>query len=115
MRSTESLTPKGSGISQLAQVMRSLGYNDFDRFELATVTAIPPSIQIRIDNMKIDLDASDIVIAEQLTEHERTVTINGGTESTMLVKSPLQVGDRIIVASSNGGQTYVVLDKAVTI
>lgn len=106
-------TLQGTGISRLVQVMREVGRNDFDRFELATVTAALPAITIKVDNMALTLDASDLVIAEHLTQHTRNVTINGGTLSVMVVNSPLQVGDRVIVVSMNGGQSYVVLDKAV--
>ncbi|NOU98489.1 DUF2577 family protein [Paenibacillus planticolens] len=105
---------EGTGASQLAQVIRSLGYNDFDRFEFATVTSLIPT-KIRVDGMKIELDAYDIVMAEHLTDHTRDVTINGGVLSTMVVKSPLTVGSRVIVASMSDGQKYVVLDKAVMI
>ncbi|MGF9711617.1 DUF2577 domain-containing protein [Paenibacillus naphthalenovorans] len=104
---------EGTGASQLAQNIRKLGYNDFDRFELATVTSPPPSITVKIDNMADELDAGDIVVAESLTEHMRTVSINGGADSVMVVRTPLKSGDRVIVASTNGGQTYVILDKAV--
>lgn len=105
---------EGSGISQLAQMIRKHGYNDFDRFELATITSITPT-RVQVDGMKIELDAFDIVIAEHLTEHIRTVSINGGDDTEMIVRTPLNVGDRVIVASMSGGQTYVVIDKAVTL
>lgn len=115
MRTTESSIPQGSGTKQLAQVIRLLGFNEFDRLELATVTAAPPAIRIRIDNMKIDLDAANIVIAEQLAEHTRTISIDGGIDVEMVVRQPLNVGDRVIVSSANNGQTYVILDKAVMV
>jgi hypothetical protein len=106
---------KGTGASRLTQAIRRAGYNEYDRFELATVTAALPSIAIKVDNMPLVLDAGDVIIAEHLTEHTRTVSINGGVDTPMVVRSPLHVGDRIIVASSNGGQTYVILDKAAAI
>jgi hypothetical protein len=104
---------QGTGASRLAQEISVMGYNEYDRFELATITSAFPSIRVKVDGMKIELDASDVIIAERLTEHTRQVTINGGTLSTMVVKSPLNVGDRVIVASASNGQTYVILDKAV--
>lgn len=104
---------QGTGASRLAQMIGRMGYNEYDRFELATVTAALPTIRVKVDGMKIELDTSDVIIAERLTEHTRQVTINGGTLSEMVVKSPLEVGDRVIVASANNGQSYVILDKAV--
>ncbi|WP_248928974.1 DUF2577 family protein [Paenibacillus hamazuiensis] len=105
---------EGNGITKLTQVIKHVGYNDFDRIELATVTSLTPTL-IRVDNMKIDLDAFDLVFAKHLTDRTLTVVNPDGTKTAMLVESPLQVGDRVIVASMNGGQTYVVLDIAVTL
>ncbi|MEW9697938.1 DUF2577 family protein [Paenibacillus sp. SI8] len=105
---------EGSGIGQLAQVIKRLGYNDFDRFEFATVTSPPPAIRIKIDNMKIELDASDVVMAECLTAHNRTVSINGASDVTLAFKDELKTGDRVIVVSVNDGQSYAILDRAVT-
>ncbi|UKS30148.1 DUF2577 domain-containing protein [Paenibacillus sp. HWE-109] len=111
----ENDTLQGTGISRLVQAIREIGRNDYDRIELATVTVALPAIAIKIDNMALTLDAGDIVIAEHLTEHTRQVTINGGSVAEMTVKSPLEAGDRVIVVSMNGGQSYVVLDKAVVL
>ncbi len=105
---------EGTGASQFAQMIRELGRNDFDRFELATITSITPT-RVKVDNMKIELDAFDLIFAEQLTTHKRKVTLGGDTKTEMTIDSPLEVGDRVIVVSTNGGQTYVVLDRAVTL
>ena len=104
---------QGSGSAKLAQMIRRLGYNDFDRYELATVITAPPSLKIQPDNSTIDLDGSDLVVAEHLTEHTRTASIDGGADSTITFRSNLAAGDRVIIASMNGGQTYVILDKAI--
>jgi hypothetical protein len=106
---------EGTGISRLSTVISKLGRNDFDRFELATVTSIAPTT-IKLDNDPLLLDAFDLVIAEHLTTHKRKVIAEGSdveTETTFV--SPLTVGDRVIVVETNGGQTYVVLDRAVTL
>ena len=108
-------TLQGTGISRMIQAMREVGRNDFDRFELATVMAALPAITLKVDNCPIIFDASDLVIAEQLTQHSRQVTINGGSVAEMVVQSPLEVGDRVIVVSMNNGQSYVVIDKAVIV
>lgn len=102
---------EGSGVSKLKQAIRKYGYNEFDRYELATVTAPPPAIAIKVDNVPIVFDAADLIIAEHLTEHKRTVSIGGGEPVEMIVESPLQAGDRVIVASMSGGQAYVVVGK----
>lgn len=66
---------EGNGYNQLHQVIKRVGRNDFDKFELATVTSPPPEIRIRVDNWPIDLEADDIIVAEHLTRHTRIVTI----------------------------------------
>jgi hypothetical protein len=103
----------GSGASQLVQLMRQYGYNKDIDVELATVTSAPPNLRIKIDNMSVDLDKDDVIVAQYLTGHARKVSINGGAESTLQYNDELKVNDRIIVASINKGQSYVILDRAV--
>ena len=132
---------EGSGVSRFAQEIKRLGYNDYDRFELATVVAPPPELRIKIDNMALELEADDVLVAEHLTRHKRIVTIKheqdaerdvGDTEpkprdndSTgslawtysyveMQFEDVLKAGDRVLVASMNDGQSYVILDRVVT-
>jgi hypothetical protein len=109
-----SSTLEGSGISQLIQIVRKHGYNEFDRYEIATVTSPPPSLRIKIDNDKLEYDADDVIVAERLTKHSRTVSLNGAADTTLAFKDELKTGDRVIVASMNNGQLYVILDRAVT-
>ncbi|WP_025846473.1 DUF2577 domain-containing protein [Brevibacillus agri] len=132
---------EGDGFSQLRQVVAEVGRNDYDKLELATVTAPPPALRIKIDNMALELEADDLVVAEHLTRHKRIVTIRheqdaerdvGDTEpkprdndSTgslawtysyveMQFEDVLKAGDRVLVSSMNDGQTYVILDRVVT-
>ncbi|MCM3592507.1 DUF2577 domain-containing protein [Brevibacillus borstelensis] len=131
---------EGSGVSQLKQMIARIGYNRFDRLELATVVSPPPDLRIRIDNMALDLEADDVLVAEHLTRHKRVVTIRheqdaerdvGDTEpkprdndSTgslawtysyveLQFEDVLKAGDRVLVASMNGEQTYLILDRVV--
>ena len=133
---------EGSGVSQLRQTIAKVGYNSYDKFELATVIAPPPERRIRVDNMTIDLEADDVIVAENLTRHTRIVTItheqgkerdvgdtipfpkDNDTDGGLYRKQSyvafqfedvLKAGDRVIVASMNDGQTYVILDRAVVI
>ncbi|QQE73150.1 DUF2577 domain-containing protein [Brevibacillus composti] len=136
---------EGSGVSQLKQMIARIGYNRFDRLELATVVSPPPDLRIRIDNMALDLEADDLVVAEHLTRHKRIVTItheelaerdlgdkierDGLDTDDMVEGNPiteyrhayveltfedvLKPGDRVIVASMNDGQAYLILDRVV--
>ncbi|WP_028553154.1 DUF2577 family protein [Paenibacillus sp. UNC451MF] len=125
---------EGSNASKFAQLIKKIGFNEFDRLDLATIISVSPVLRIQVDNMKIELDASDVIVAEHLTDHERIVTIKSDLKSDpdsiseldkglsssddienaiLTVKSPLNTGDRVIVASANSGQSYVILDKAV--
>lgn len=72
-----------------------------------------PELRIKVDDSPLELDRADLIVAEHLTEHEREITINGGILSTMRVRSALKTGDRVIMASMDNGQFYVVIDKAV--
>lgn len=115
---------EGSGISQFKALIQTLGYNKDVDIEFATVTAAPPNLRIKIDNMPVELDADDLVICEHLTEHTRKATISGGTveidgqaasftvtDADIKVGAALATGDRVIVASNETAQVYVILDR----
>lgn len=129
---------EGSGASKLVQLIRQIGYNDFDRLELATVTSPPPDLRIKIDNMPIELEADDVLVAEYLTRHTRIVTIKHEQDAERDVgdtvpfpkdndsdgdlyrklsyvelqfEDVLKAGDRVLVSSMNDGQSYVILDR----
>ncbi|WP_346773990.1 DUF2577 domain-containing protein [Brevibacillus sp. SYP-B805] len=131
---------EGTGISQLEQWIKDVGYNDFDKLYLATVTSVPPNLKVKIDNWPIELEADDLIVAEHLTRHTRIVTIthDEGTSRDVGDMNPkptdhdsegdlyfrteylelkfedvLKEGDRVLVASMNEGQTYVILDRVV--
>jgi hypothetical protein len=125
---------EGSGISQFKALVQTLGYNKDVDIEFATVTAAPPNLRIKIDNMPVELDVDDLVICEHLTEHTRKATISGGTialtttsagdpshthqitsfevtDADVKFGTALAVGDRVIVASNETAQVYVILDR----
>lgn len=131
---------EGSGASQLAQVIQKFGRNDFDKLELATVTSSPPELRIKVDNMPIELEADDLVVAEHLTRHTRIVTLTHEQDAERDVgdtvpfpkdndsdgdlyrklsyvelrfEDVLKTGDRVLVSSMNDGQTYAILERVV--
>lgn len=104
---------EGNGAARLIQLMRQHGYNKDVDIELATVTSAPPNIKVKIDNMNIELDRDDLIVAQYLTKHKRQVKIDGGATVELEYQDELKVGDRIIVASVKNDQLYIVLDKAV--
>ncbi|OME86929.1 hypothetical protein BK120_08375 [Paenibacillus sp. FSL A5-0031] len=105
------LLDEGGAGSKLRSLIKRVGANTDTRIEFGTITSAFPSFSVLVDGMKIELDADDCVVAEHLTKHIRTVSINGGAASIMDVNSVLTVGARVIVAQINDGQTYVILDR----
>ncbi|WP_127506629.1 DUF2577 family protein [Paenibacillus humicus] len=102
--------PEGSGMAKLAHVIKALGYNKDVDFEFGTVT----SGGVKLDNETFELDAEDFDIAEHLTAHTRTAMITGnGLPYTVSIafESALTIGSRVIVASYNAGQRYIILDR----
>ncbi|MBG9940840.1 hypothetical protein ABD77_00715 [Brevibacillus formosus] len=124
----------------MRQAIQAAGYNDFDRLELATVTSAPPELRIKVDNMAIELDADDLLVAESLTRHKRILTITHEQDKERdvgdiipfprdndsdgdlyrklsyieaQVEDVLKPGDRVVVSSMNDGQTYLILDRVV--
>lgn len=104
---------EGNGAARLIQLMRQHGYNKDVDIELATVTSAPPNIKVKIDNMNIELDRDDLIVAQYLTKHKRQVRIDGGATVELEYQDELKVGDRVIVVSANNGQLYFIIDKAV--
>lgn len=81
---------EGTGASQLVQLIRKLGHNDYDRFELATVTSAPPNLRIKIDGWPVELEGDDLVVARRLTRHKRKVTITGTSNTNVSTVAPSQ-------------------------
>ena len=102
---------EGSAASKLRSLIKRVGANTDTRIEFGTVTAASPSFRVLIDGMKIELDADDCVITEHLTDYTIMARISGASPVSIEFKSALKVGDRVIVAQINDGQTYVILDR----
>ena len=114
---------EGAPISRLRHVIKAVGHNRDVDIEFATVTSASP-LRIKIDNMPVELDEDDFVVCEHLTEHTRKATISGGTariggetatftitDADVKLGAALAIGDRIIVASNEVAQVYVILDR----
>lgn len=122
---------EGSGASRLLQMFKS--DTTPVTLTLATITALPPEISIRVDGDSIDTPHEGIIVAEHLTEHKRTISFSDDatghvdgfhgagalrdlqiTKKEMTIHCDLIEGDRVIVAIADDGQLVYVLDKAVT-
>jgi hypothetical protein len=101
---------EGSGASRLVQLIRAYGYNKDVDFELATVVAPPPNLQITLDKDGLTLESSDLIVCEHLMQHSRELT--DGTILTF--NTALKTGDKVIVATLEEKQLFIVIDKAVT-
>lgn len=102
---------EGNGASQLVQLIRGLGRNIDTTFEIGTVTKVNP-LAIRLNNTSFELSREDVVLAERLIE--KSVDLNiGGSTYTVKINEGLKAGDKVIIASTEEGQTYYVLDRGV--
>lgn len=90
-------------------LIQEIGYNKDTDIELGTVVKALPDIEIQIDGFDLLLDKDDVILAERLCDHT-LVTSTGELD----IKSPLKVGDRVLVASVRNNQLFIILDKAVT-
>lgn len=101
---------EGGGVSQFKAVIKALGHNRDVDIEFATVTSASP-LRIKIDNMPLELDGDDFAVCAHLTAHSRQATVGGGSVVTIAFETALKAGDRVVVASYNSGQGYVILDR----
>lgn len=105
----------GSASAKLVQLMRQIGHNVDVDIQLGTVIASPPAVRIKLDLDGVELRGNDLIIAESLTQHTRTLTFAGNEGPTSVTfHGGLTPGDRVIVACMDEKMQYVVLDKAVT-
>ncbi|URJ51263.1 DUF2577 domain-containing protein [Paenibacillus polymyxa] len=74
---------EGSGVSQFRDVIKQIGYNVEVDIEYATIIAPPPALRVQVDNMKIELDADDVIIPEHLREHTRKVSVKEVEPTTL--------------------------------
>lgn len=158
--------PEGTGAARIIAAMRKYGKNVDTIIEFATVTNPPPELRIKVDNMAIELDKDDLMVAEYLTKHRRIISIRkmithdpdfypplgpthirdkstdidssmsaedhmAHTHTDFMIEQDhiendfnfdmaeltfdniLKKDDRVIVASTDNGQTFVILDRAV--
>lgn len=71
----------GSKVLQLKDMVRKIGHNVEVDIEYATIIAPPPALRVQVDNMKIELDADDVIIPEHLREHTRKVSVKSSAGS----------------------------------
>jgi hypothetical protein len=78
----------------------------------AEVTSASPNLEIKLkSNAKLLIPNELINVAEHLTNHKRQIRVNGGTVQTYEFMDELKVGDKIMVASYQGGQSFFIVDR----
>ncbi|KGE21073.1 DUF2577 domain-containing protein [Paenibacillus wynnii] len=75
-------------------------------FSYGAVTGTAP-LQIQVDQ-RFTLSAHALVLPESVTENK--LLLNG---QEVVLRRGLEVGDRVLMARMQGGQSYVVLDRLV--
>lgn len=91
---------EGGTYERMIRLFAEAGYNEGVSIMNAEVTREAPDIAIRIHGDPFDLEGDDIIVADHLLEHTRTMSINGGEDVEVTVRSPLKVGDLVVVAVS---------------
>jgi hypothetical protein len=79
---------EGSGASQLVQLIRTLGYNSDVTMELATVTSAPPELKIKVDNMNVELEKDDLIVAQSLTRYTRKINLKSEGKTELEQSNP---------------------------
>lgn len=71
--------------------------------------------KIKVDQ-KLILDKDFFIIPERLTEYEVDLKHNHGSDDALgklVIREGLKQGDKVLLLRVQGGQQYVILDKAV--
>lgn len=85
---------EGSGSSQLIEAIKHLTKSS-ETIELATVVSPVPDVKIKLDGTNLILDKDFLVLTSSVTD--------------------IAINDRVVVASVQNGQTYILLDKVVSV
>jgi hypothetical protein len=80
------------------------------QFVFGTVTIVSP-LKVQV-TPKLTLGKGSLVVPESLSKYSVKATINGST-STITINNSLEKGDSVVLARMQGGNKYLVLDKAV--
>lgn len=80
------------------------------QFVFGTVTSVSP-LKIQV-TPKLTLGKGNLVLAESLSKKSTTTTVNG-SKVTVTFDNSLKKNDSVILARMQGGNKYLVLDKAV--
>ncbi|WP_020620257.1 DUF2577 family protein [Paenibacillus daejeonensis] len=78
------------------------------------VVTSPPELSVRLgDDIKRTYPREFLLVAEHLgvTSHEFNIN---GQMAVLQINNQLKVGDRIMVAALQGGQSFFILDRVVT-
>lgn len=90
-----------------------------------TIIAVQP-LTVRVDQ-RFEIQKDQLIIPERLTEHKIGISFEGKTEKagepehfhdcrgeqTVTVHNSLKVGDHVILIRQQGGQKFLILDRAV--
>lgn len=106
------LVREGSSAAKLVQFMREYGFNEEMSIEVGTIASISP-ISIHLESDGLILDKDDLIIAEHLTNHKRSVSLMIGNIHVTEIefKTPLIIGDQVIVIGDNDTQFYYIFDR----
>ena len=80
------------------------------QFVFGTVTSVSP-LKIQV-TPKLTLGAANLVVCGTLSKKSTTTTVNG-TKVTVTFDNSLKKNDSVILARMQGGNKYLVMDKAV--
>ena len=100
---------EGNTYSKMVRMFASAGYNEGITISYAAVTRTAPDLAIRIHHDTFDLDGNDLIVPDFLLEHTRKMSINGGVDVDVTIRSPLEIGDTVVVAVSECQQMNYVL------
>lgn len=101
----------GSPYSRLSQMMGKYGYNKAVDIEIGSVISPEPNLIVKMDSSPIELDKDDLLLCKHLTNHKRTILIDGQQKEIEYLDG-LKAGDRVIMAWLDEQMRAVVFDRA---
>lgn len=100
----------GSGIAKLTQAIRHVGRSEDVKLEYGEVVTPYPDVSIRLGG-RFTLERDDLTLTAAVTDRTVIMRRQDDTTETVTYLDGLKAGERVLVASFNNGQKYVVIDR----
>lgn len=106
----DQLGSPGAKLRNEIQAIGARGLKSAPRIRLGTIISATP-LRIQPDGSALTLEQADVVVADHLIDRTVSANISGWGAADITINDGLRANDRIILASTDGGQSHYVIAR----